>query len=123
MATPPPPASIVEVEDDVPPLMPQDEDDDSNDETEEDENDVEEHQEELPQPMHHSTRIALPERYVLATKIEETVKQLDKKTLEEAKWKATQAEILQIFVELKALTPVMHEVIPGDVEILWSFIF
>ncbi len=89
MATPPPPASIAEVEDDVPPLMPQDEEDDSNDETEDDENYVEEHQEELPQPMHHSARIAQgvkpPERYVLATKIEKTVKQLDKKTLEEAK--------------------------------------
>lgn len=43
--------------------------------------------------------------------------------LEEAKWKAIEAEILQIFVELKALLPVMSEDIPEDAEILRSFIF
>jgi hypothetical protein len=40
----------------------------------------------------------------LATeKLEE--KRPDNKTLKEAKWKAIEAEILQIFVELKALMP------------------
>lgn len=57
---PPPPVSVAaeetkatEDEDGVPPLIPHEEDEDSNDEAEEDENDVEEHQEELPQPMRH----------------------------------------------------------------------
>ncbi len=50
-------------------------------------------------------------------------KKPDAKTLEEAKWKAIEAEILQIFVELKALLPVLREDIPEDAEILRSFIF
>ncbi len=69
-----------------------------------------------------------PERYNLVTKIQEATNELkekkpDDKTLEKAKWKAIEAEILQIFVELKALMPVMREDIPEDAEILRSFIF
>jgi hypothetical protein len=115
-----------ECEDDVPSLMPQEEEDDIDNEAEEEEDDVAEHPE-LPQQTRRSARIVQglkpPERYILATKIEETVKQLDKQSLEEAKWKAYQAEILQIFVELKALMPVVHEDIPEDADILRSFIF
>ncbi len=42
--------------------------------------------------------------------------------LEEAKWKAIEAEILQIFVELKALLPVMRKDIPEDA-VICSFTF
>ncbi len=51
------------------------------------------------------------------------MKKLDEKTFEEAKWKAIEAEILQIFMELKALMPVMHEDIMEDAEILRLLIF
>ncbi len=54
-------------------------------------------------------------------KLEE--KRPDNKTLEEAQWKAIEAEILQIFVELKALMTMLREDIPEDAEILRSFIF
>ncbi len=69
-----------------------------------------------------------PERYNLVTKIQEATNRLEErkpnaKTLEEAKWKTFEAEILQIFVELKALLPVLQEDIPEDAEILRSFIF
>jgi hypothetical protein len=86
-----------------------------------------EQEEEVQQPTRRSARIAQgvkpPERYTLVTHIQETEKKLDEKTLEEAKWKAIQAEILQIFIELKAHMPVMREDIPEDAEILRSFIF
>ncbi len=55
--------------------------------------------------------------------IQTTTHKLDEKQLELVKWKAIEAEILQIFVELKALLPVMHEDIPEDAEVLRSFIF
>jgi hypothetical protein len=113
-----------EDEDDVPPLMPQDEDEESDDEAEDDD---EQEEEEAPPTTRRSARIAQgikpPERYALVTQIQETDKKLNGAVLEEAKWKAIEAEILQIFVELKALLPVMREDIPEDAEILRSFIF
>jgi hypothetical protein len=57
----------------------------------------------------------------IAKRLEE--KKPDERTLEIAKWKAIEAEILQVFVELKALMPVMREDIPEDAEVLCSFIF
>jgi hypothetical protein len=50
-------------------------------------------------------------------KLEE--KRPDENTLEEAKWKAIEAEILQVFVELKAVMPIMREDIPEDAEIVF----
>ncbi len=128
--------STEENEDDaVPPLVPQEEDDMSDDEAEDDEQESDEEEgqiEEPAQPTRRRARIAQgvkpPERYALVTKIQQATTQLenkrpDEKTLEAAKWKAIEAEILQIFVELKVLLPVMHEDIPEDAEILCSFIF
>lgn len=120
----------VDDNDDVPELIPQ-EVNDSDDEAD-DEGEINEEEKEAPQqPSRRSARIAQgikpPERYTLVTKIQEVASKLEKQpddeTLEEAKWKAIEAEILQIFVELKALMPVMREDIPEDAEILRSFIF
>jgi hypothetical protein len=123
-----------EDDDGVPDLTPAGDDDDINEDEADDEDDEEQQEVEAPQPQVtcQSARIAggmkPPERYNLVSKIQEATSRLkekrpDDKTLEEAKWKAIEAEILQIFVELKALMPVMREDIPEDAEILCSFIF
>jgi hypothetical protein len=126
--------TTTEDDDDMPSLIPQGEaDEDSDDEVEdEDETDDEEQEEKIPQPSRRSARIAQgikpPTRYVLVTKMQAIAKRLDEKkpdekTLEIAKWKAIEAEILQVFVELKALMHLMREDIPADAEVLRSFIF
>jgi hypothetical protein len=66
--------------------------------------------------------ITQPERYLLLTKIQHVTRQLtvDK---EKAKLEALQKEILQIFEELQAITPVLKAEVPKDAEILRCFIF
>jgi hypothetical protein len=81
--------------------------------------------EEVP-ALRRSARIAggitQPERYLLLTKIQDVTRQLtvDK---EKAKIDAIQKEILQVFEELQALTPVLKAEVPKDAEVLRCFIF